>query len=270
MPIESQDVAPLLLLLSPERLGALTQLTGSASTAIELHQQTLRLGGSLMHVTATMEIALRNSVCENLTAYFGVPDWLTRPPIAFRWREPELTKVRAAVDSARRAQYSKLSQTEKGALDASTYPHGRPPNTSHLQRAKDRRRKLVVTEGKVVAELTLYFWKRLFGPDYEQTLWRTTLKKTFPNKGLSRAAVAVQLEHLYQARNRLAHHEPVLHQRFRDAVGAINFITQNLGMWKPEPNSPLANLVAEDMAKIALESENLHARLDAFRLHAST
>ena len=260
------DVPTLLLLLSPERLGALTALTGSSSIAIELHQETLRLGASLMHLTATMEIALRNAVCENLTAHFGVPNWLTQPPVAFRWRAPELSKVTAAVDSARRAQYAKLSQAEKGALDPVAYPRGRPPNTSHLKRAKDRRRQIAVTEGKVIAELTLYFWKRLYGPDYEQTLWRTTLKRTFPNKRLSRAVVATRLEQLYQARNRLAHHEPVLHRRFADTIDAITFITQNLDTTRPHADTPLAKLVADDMAKVVDEAARLHANLDAFRV----
>jgi hypothetical protein len=51
MAIVSTDEAAVTLLLSSERLGALTQLTGSVQTAIELHQETLRLGASLMNVT---------------------------------------------------------------------------------------------------------------------------------------------------------------------------------------------------------------------------
>ncbi len=153
-----------------------------------------------MAVTATIEIALRNSVCENLGHYFAVPNWLQQPPVAFQWKAPEASKIAQAIDSAKRGEYSKLCQADKGALDALTYPRGRPTNTSHLKRAKDRRNHISITEGKVIAELTLYFWKRLYGPDYDQTLWRTTLKRTFPNKSLTRAAVAPQLESIYQAR----------------------------------------------------------------------
>jgi hypothetical protein len=126
-------------------------------TAIELHQETLRLGASLMSVTATVEIALRNSVCENLSHHFGVPNWLLQPPVPFQWRLPEQKKITMALDSARRAEYSKLTQAQKGALDALAYPRGRPPNVSHLKRAQDRRRRITVTEGKIIAELTLYF-----------------------------------------------------------------------------------------------------------------
>lgn len=196
-----KDVAALTVLLSPERLGALTQLTGSARAAIELHQETLGLGTSLMTVIATVEIALRNSVCENLSQHFATTGWLMRPPAPFRWRDQERGKLEQALDSARRAAYSKLTQAQKSALDAQAFPRGRPPNLSHLKRAKARRAQLVVTEGKIIAELTLYFWKRLFGPDYEHTLWRPSLKRMFPNKQIKRADIADHLEEIYQSRN---------------------------------------------------------------------
>jgi hypothetical protein len=145
---ELGEVAAIVRLLSPERLRALTTVSGSEKAAIELHQETLRLGSALMTVTATVEIVLRNSVSENLCHYFGVPNWLTQTPAHFQWREPERQKIVQALDSARRAEYSKMSQTEKAALDTLAYPNGRPANTSHLTRAKDRRKRIQVSEGK--------------------------------------------------------------------------------------------------------------------------
>jgi hypothetical protein len=212
-------------LLSKERLSALIQLTGSSECAINLHQETLRLGAALMHVIATVEIAFRNAVCDCLEQHFNTPQWLRQPPHPFAWKDTEQKKVNLAVDSAQRAEYSKLSQSKKAALEVLAFPSGRPQNLSHLKRAKARRQFINVTHGKVVAELTLHFWKRLFGPEYEQSLWRTALKRTFPDKRLTRAEVAIQLEHIYQSRNRLAHHEPVLHARFDDTINAIIFAT---------------------------------------------
>lgn len=266
MPINPMHVPVLTSLLSAERLASLTTLTGSAEAAIELHQETLRLGAALMSVTATIEIALRNSVAENLSHHFGVPNWLQQPPVAFVWKEPERNKITMAVDSAKRAEYSKLSQAQKSDLDAVAYPHGRPANISHLRRAKDRRRHLVVTEGKVIAELTLYFWKRLYGPEYDQSLWRTTLKKTFPDKALSRAVVAIQLENFYQSRNRLAHHEPVLHQRFANTMRAIEFIAQNLGSTHAGDATPLFVLLADEIALLRDKEASLRERLDSYRI----
>lgn len=266
MGIEAGDVAAVTVLLSPERLGALTRLTGSAQTAIHLHQETLQLGAALMNITATIEIALRNSVCENLSQYFGVSNWLQQPPVAFQWKDPERQKISTAVDSAKRAEYSKLNQAQKATLDLQAYPKGRPPGTSHLKRSKDRRKHIVVTEGKVIAELTLYFWKRLYGPEYDQTLWRTTLKRTFPDKKLNRAIIATELEHIYQSRNRLAHHEPVLHKRFTETMSAIEFIVQRLGVSSPSHTTPLRNLLTDDIADVNAKAAALHTRLDSFRL----
>lgn len=266
MTVRDEDVAQLTVLLSPERLGALTQLTGNAKAAIELHQETLRLGASLMNVIASIEIALRNAVCESLGQHFGVGGWLIQPPAPFQWKEPERKKIVIALDSARRAEYSKMTQAEKHALDALAFPNGRPAYLSHLTRAKARRAQIAVTDGKVIAEITLYIWKRLYGPDYEHSLWRPALKKTFPNKKVKRSQVADHLETIYQARNRLAHHEPVLHKRFSGTITSIDFIIQHLGAAAPSPNTPLALLVEGDIINLNKQADELHNRLNAFRV----
>ncbi len=262
--LEDEDVASITILLSPERLAALTTLTGSTRVAIELHQQTLSLSASLMSMMACVELALRNTASENLTAFFGAPGWLTHPPAPFQWRDIENKNAQKALDSARRSEYSKMSQAQKAALDATAFPHGRPPNTSHLRRAVLRRRQIPVSDGKVIAETTLYFWKRLYSPDYEQTLWRTTLKRTFPNKKVKRAQIAEKLEDIYQARNRLAHHEPVLHKRFRDTVAAIEFLVENMGVTTPSKDTPLAKLIAGDLEQVKEKAQRLHDRLVSF------
>jgi len=118
----------------------------------------------------------------------------------------------------------------------------------------------------VIAELTLYFWKRLYGPEYDQTLWRTTLKRTFPDKTIKRAEIAAQLEHVYQTRNRLAHHEPVLHKRLEDTVRAIEFVIQRLEAKTPNGEMPLARLLENDLVDVKAKAVTLRARLDAYRL----
>ena len=265
MPLEDSDIAAIAVLLSPERLAALTALTGATRTAVELHQATLSLNADLMNVIAGIELSLRNSVCENLTVHFGAPGWLIRPTAPFHWKAIENGIVQKALDSARRAEYSKMTQAQKAALDARAFPQGRPANTSHLKRAVARRRQIPVSDGKVIAETTLYFWKRLYSSDYEQTLWRTTLKKTFPNKATKRAQVADKIEDIYQARNRLAHHEPVLHKRFRDTITAVEFVAENLGATAPSKDTPLAKLIADDLQSMTNKAKALHDRLAAFR-----
>ncbi len=80
MPIEDSDLPTLSVLLSAERLSKLHRLTGNLKAAIEFHQKTLRLGSDLMNITASIEIALRNSICENLSQHFGAAGWLLNPP----------------------------------------------------------------------------------------------------------------------------------------------------------------------------------------------
>ncbi len=265
MILNEGELTKLTNFLSEERLQKLITLTGSRQVAIELHQETLRLGSHLMTVIATIEIALRNAACDNLTHHFALPNWLVQPPAPFQWRKSELIKVTAALDSARRAEYSKLPQSGKQALDALAYPKGRPVNKSHLERSKDRRKYIDVSHGKVVAELTLYFWKRLYGPEYEQSLWRMTLKRTFPYKKISRADVATNLELIYQARNRLAHHEPVLYARFNDTMKAVKFAIENLEQTPPTPLTPLAKLLEDDIAQVEFKASILHNKLASYR-----
>jgi len=266
MAIDETDVAQIAILLSPERIARLGALTGSTRKAIELHQETLRVGTSLMNVLATMEIALRNSVSENLSLHFGNPDWLTNPPKPFQWKDVERNKVNRAVESARRAEYSKLSQNDKAALDGLAFPNGKPANMSHSAKTKRRQACISVSEGKVIAEITMHFWKRIYGPDYDQTLWRTSLKKTFPNKSLKRADVANNLEIIYQNRNRLAHHEPVLYKRFTETMKAVSFVTDNLGTQRDLTRTPLSRLVEEDVAIVNEMANGLHAKLDSYRI----
>ena len=219
-----------------------------------------------MNVIAIVEIALRNAICGNLSQHFGAPNWLISPPAPFKWRTTEQDKGSKALDSAQRAEYAKLTQQQKATLDALAYPSGRPANTPHAARAKARRKKIQVTDGKVIAEITLHFWKRLYSPDYEQSLWRTSLKRTFPDKSIKRADVADHLERIYQARNRLAHHEPVLHARFTDTIASIKFIVQRLEAPVAGPDTPLANLLAEPIAAVEAQAQALHARLATYRV----
>lgn len=252
-------------LLSPERLARLKALTGSTAEAVALHQETLRVGAGLLTVIASVEIALRNVVDTNLTTHFATPAWLTHPPAPFQWKAIENKTAQKALGSAQRAEYAKLAQSQKTALEAAAFPRGRPPNTSHMKRAIERRKQILVSNGKIIAETTFHFWKRLYGPDYDQTLWRTTLKRTFPNKTMKRPTVAIHLEHVYQARNRLAHHEPVLHQRFRQTVASVIFLAENLDVRTTDPHSPLMKMIQDDMAAVGQRADALHDRLDSYR-----
>ncbi len=70
--------------------------------------------------------------------------------------------------------------------------------------------KKTETEGRVVADLMLGFWRLLHSKSYEVTLWRPCLRLAYPGIAkLDREDVYDRLDHLNTLRNRVAHHEPV-------------------------------------------------------------
>ena len=77
--------------------------------------------------------------------------------------------------------------------------------------------------------MTLGFWKRLFSSDYEASLWDRALKRIFPDTKFTRANVAENLELIYQARNRAAHHEPIFGSKLDQLLTAIDAFVENFG-----------------------------------------
>lgn len=65
--------------------------------------------------------------------------------------------------------------------------------------------------GKVIANLTLDFWRYLSVRAREKSLWVPVLHRAFPKES-TRPAVDHQIDLLYRLRNRVAHHEPIFHK----------------------------------------------------------
>lgn len=242
--LSASDVAAIGNFLSAPRLSTFVNLTKSKQheDAIELHQATMSLGIAIMAVTGFIEVGLRNAVCVELNTALGA-GWLRSPPISLRWAALEKVAIKKAETQAKRAAYSKMSGSEKVALDAIAFPTGTPAGIKHRKLAEKRQSAIVVSEGQVVAQLTMHFWKRLFSEEYEKTLWKRALKNVFPNKTISRAAVASQLEVIYEIRNRLAHHEPVYGRRLAGILEGIDFVSLNLGSARPSSETPFSKLI---------------------------
>jgi hypothetical protein len=239
---EASDVSRL---LSTPRLNTFQKLVKSESLedAIELHQATMSLGVAITAVTGLIEVAIRNSACSHLQQAFDKVDWLTAPPASLNWSPLELRSISQAKTHAKRAKYSKLSGADKKALDALAFPTGLPQNIGRRTQVSRRQSTISVTEGEVVAQLTMHFWKRLFSENYQKTLWKRGLKRVFPNKQLDRPQIAAHLEVIYQTRNRLAHHEPIYGGRLTDTLLAIEFMSLNLESKKPSTDSPFYKLI---------------------------
>ncbi len=240
MNINETDIDAIIELLSTQRLSPITEFVKSKKLVIDIHQEILSLNGTLMSIVATIEIALRNTVYQNLDQHFAVENWLFHPPAPFEWRDSEKLRITKALEYAREAKLSKIK---------------------HKYRETVNHDKISVSDGDMIAQLTFGFWKKMYSYKYEDPLWNTTLKRTFPIKN-KRPNIAKNLEIIYQTRNRLAHHEPVLFKKFYKTIGAIQFIAQNLDQPAPNPNSPLAKLLSRDIKKITKQAKNLHTMMN--------
>lgn len=241
MKIKDEAVADAIRLISEARFAEFRSSMSSDSTGVTLHQHSVCVSGGLLPLIALTEISLRNCVNEALSSYFHSDDWLLTQPPNFSWKGAEDSKIENARREAQRTIYSKLSNREKVALDSLAFPNGVPPALSHDKRIKVRQKLISPTQGKVIAQLTIYFWKRLFSTDYEASLWRPTLKHLFPSKKISRSQVAASLEAIYVIRNRVAHHEVLMPRHLSGVIDAFIFVIKNL---RP-PSSPQSDAFSQ-------------------------
>lgn len=232
-----------LQLISVERADPFREISEDDQAVLKLHHLSTELSAALMPVIALIEIGLRNCVNDCLEKAFGTPDWMTNPTKGFKWRPQETDKVKNAKRMAQRAAYGKLDNQAKRALDSLAFPNGLPANIRHENRSKARQKAIEVSAGKIISQLTLFYWKRLYSDDYDQTLWKIGLKNTFPNKRINRTDVSRCLEGIYVLRNRVAHHETLLPYRVKDVFGQVDFIAENLMARSPSASAPLNLLV---------------------------
>jgi len=264
--MDEGQLAEVSALLSADRLAGFVALAGTERDALDLHDATIVTASALMPVVCLIEIALRNAVSERLRTVFASPAWLTTPPAPFVWRPTEFGKIEEAKRQAQQDLYTKLGDAQKRALDAVAFPHGVPLNASYKRRVKKRQSTIVVSHGQLVAQLTMFFWKRLFSSDYEDTLWKRGLKRLFPDRSIQRSHVADHLEVIYKARNRIAHHEPIYGQRLVRLVEAIEFIVTRLGPQDAEGKTSLAHLTGPHRARLDEVVSEGKALFDAFLL----
>ena len=215
--------------ISVDRLATYRAHTDQEKKAVALHNHTLQLGTSLMAMIALLELTLRNVTNHRLIVDFGDDQWLLPGHTTLPLKSFERHAISKAYSHAQKASYSKLSHQDKNALDGQAFPTGKPNDITHKAIVKKRQAIFQPTHGQVISQTTLAFWKRLYGSDYSNSLWKPSLKKVFPNKSLSRGDISAALETIYSIRNRVAHHEPVYGQRLEECMKAIFFIRDNMG-----------------------------------------
>ena len=104
----------------------------------------------------------------------------------------------------------------------------------------------------------------MYSSDYEEALWKTALKRTFPDKKLKRSDISPHLETIYQTRNRLAHHEPVYGWRMSEVLKAIDFVINNLGGANDDGERSLAKLLAADLENLSNYNKALEDKIASY------
>lgn len=199
----ARDYDTLRELLTAERLGSyLRSSSGDTAAAFALYEWNMTASAAIMHTTGMVEVVVRNAMdraLQELGHRRAWPSWFDSAPLDQRGR----SDIRKARERATR--------------------FGSRPEV----------------HGKVVAELTLGFWRYLAATRYLTTLWTPNLYSAFPagpaDKLQRQRQVDRHLRNLLLVRNRAAHHEPI-HRRdlARDLAAAVevtSWVDQTAGDW---------------------------------------
>ena len=159
------------------------------------YQCNIQLSEAFYPILSILEVALRNSINRELVAKFGVADW-----------------------------YNHFSTT--AGL-------GKLIKEITIAQNQITKRKELITPSKIVAELTLGFWVRLFNAEFERILWKD-LRRAFPyllKVHRQRKNVSAPLNNFRNLRNRIFHNEPIgwnlghlqkLHDEILTIMGWVN------------------------------------------------
>ena len=186
----------LIAAFSPERMGTYDEAAaGDHDKAALLYVWNAKVGAAFYGPLQAVEVTLRNAMHRELSRCYG-PLWYHDPRAGLDWRC--------------------ASQV-----------------ATHLTRLGRR-----TGSSRLVTALPFGFWVSLLGAggrlgqegrhraNYEMTLWRPAIRFAFPHAApLTRKAAHAPLDRLRTLRNRIAHHEPIFHQRLADDYQSILEVT---------------------------------------------
>jgi hypothetical protein len=115
-------------------------------------------------------------------------------------------------------------------FDEPEFQKGRQPEQLAKAKAELAEDRKPIEPGRLVAALTFGYWTGFFGGAYED-FWRRTLHRiaTRPGGGnLSRKDFSKPLTPIRILRNRIAHHEPILHWNLPEHYARILHLTECL------------------------------------------
>jgi hypothetical protein len=164
--------------------------TADADAAVALYEYNARLSAATWSTVADIEVVLRNVVADAIAGHHAT----LRANPTHRWYDEPAWFTRGKWFTADTMKSIRLAM--KRVKDPGPGAGSRPG------------------EGRVIAELTLGFWRYLLIARYEHSLWNPAIRARFPSLGHlsgadSRKAVHDRVEKLNYLRNRVAHHEPI-------------------------------------------------------------
>lgn len=183
--------------------------------AFHLYEWNMHAAGSILSLASMVEVIVRNAIDTQLSA------WSLKRHNSERW-------------------FNCASLDQNGCRDIQKAVARATRNGSRPEK-----------HGKVIAELSLGFWRYLSAKRYLTSMWIPTLSKAFPrgprDLGKRRKAVESHLAHLVFIRNRAAHHEPI-HSRDlrRDVATAIelaDWISRDAAAWITD-KEPVTRMIA--------------------------
>lgn len=205
-------------LYSKARIGKYSKAcAGNKKKTMQLYRYNLRLCQRFYGVLSLFEVILRNAVNEHYVAYYSDSDWI----------------VNQAVNGKLLAHYKdEIKQTEA-----------------------DYKKRGIYNNDKMVSSLTFGFWTYLFTKK-NYKIGGKTLLKIFPNKakGKNQSDVYLDLTHIREFRNRIAHHEPICfdgsgnisttfarkhYQLICDYIHYLGFKPEDVVRWAEEPDGML-------------------------------
>jgi Abi-like protein len=181
--------------LSVERLGPyLRRANGSQFDALMLYHRNVVLSESLYATLQLVEVTYRNNFEQYLKTVYGAT-WFDNATFQGRLKTHDLASIRKAKNKLNDANLALRRKNPTAAIKP-------------------------ITSGAMVAELHFGFWTSLVSNAYSGLFFGPASKTLFPNELLTPSgktqtdlskAVNSMLRNVRHLRNRIFHHEPILH-----------------------------------------------------------
>lgn len=205
-------------LYSEARIGKyVAACAGNKRKTMQLYRYNLRLCQRFYGVLNLFEVILRNAVNQHYQTYFADTEWIVN---------------QAASNKLLANNKDEIKQTEA-----------------------DYKKRGIYNNDKMVSSLTFGFWTKLFTKNGYKKGGKTLLR-IFPYKakGKNQADVYLDLTHIREFRNRIAHHEPICfdgsgnvstafarrhYQLICDYIGYLGQQPDNVIQWAERPDEIL-------------------------------